>query len=54
MRFVRPPDAIPHCERNNTYGPVSECSSRLVLLSNAEDFRWEQLIGLFRIVNTVF
>ena len=33
MRFVRPPDAIPHRERNNTYGRISESSSRLVLLS---------------------
>ena len=38
MRFVGPPDAIPHRERNNTYGPISEHGSGLVLLSNAEDF----------------
>jgi hypothetical protein len=41
MRFVGPPDAIPHRERNITYGPISEYSSGLVLLSNAEDFRRE-------------
>ncbi len=53
MRFAGPPDAIPHRERNNTYGPISEHGSGLFLLSNAENFRRQQLMKVFRMVNTV-
>ncbi len=53
MRFAGPPDAIPHRERNNTYGPISEHGLGLFLLSNAENFRRQQLMKVFRMVNTV-
>jgi hypothetical protein len=39
MRFVEPPDAIPHRERNNTYHRISKRTLHLVLLSKEGDFK---------------
>ena len=54
MRFVEPPDAIPHRERNDIYHRISKRTLHLVLLSKEGNFKLNSKLGLFRIVNTVF
>jgi hypothetical protein len=53
MRFVGPPDPIPHGERNNIYGCITDRNEREFLLALFSNCYPTLVAKVFRMVNAV-